>query len=353
MPTVYQLLQGSFTLRVVHAGKRLIVGTGEDQIVQAFPSEDAAAEHLHHMLSRRRREGYRVEATEVTDPADAAEADPLANVLKWDPERRRATLTLHRVEAAARMCEAALARMVRLEPTCVHLVCDPASPGAAFSSTLARAPLPSVQRLVLDTQFQTVTRQRLNNFGDLTDALAGLPNLTGAFMTGDLALRPTVHATLRHLYLLGDPLPERVLLALGKSRLPSLQALGLTLARDSGPSPDQAAAAALHALDAPQLATLDIGDVGDVTEFLAALTARPLPASWTRLSIGGPIDDEDALLDLLAARAPALRSLRVLGLPLTDELSEPAAARAHTLVPALMDREELPDRMLPATYEDW
>lgn len=352
MPTVYQLLQGSFALRVVHAGKRLIVGTGEDQIVQTFPNEDAAAEHLQHMLSRRRREGYRVEASEVTDPNEAGEADPLANVLKWDPERKRVTVTLHRVEAAARMCEAALARMVRLEPACLHLVCDPASPGVAFSSTLAKTPLPSVQRLILDTPFQTVTRQRLNNFGDLTDALAGLPNLTDAFLTGDLALRPTVHATLRRLYLLGDPLPERALAALGKSRFPSLQSLGLTLARDASPNP-AAAAAALLAVQAPQLATIDVGDVGDPTEFLAALTAGPLPPTWNRLSIGGAIDDEDALLELLAARAPALRSLHILGLPLTDELSEPAAARAQRLVPALVDREELADRMLPATYEEW
>ncbi len=353
MPTVYQLLQGSFSLRVVHAGKRLIVGTGEDQIVQTFPSEDAAAEHLQHMLSRRRREGYRVEASEVSDPTEAGEADPLANVLKWDAPRRRATVTLHRVEAAARMCEAALARMTQLAPTCLHFVSDPASPGAAFSSALARAALPSVERLVLDTPFQTVTRQRLNNFGDLTDALAGLPNLSAAFLTGDLVLRPTAHARLRDLYLLGDPLSERALQALAKSRLPALRSLGLLLARDSGASPDQAVAAALLGLDAPQLAAIDLADLTDPTDVLAALTARPLPPSWRRLTLSGPIDDEDALLDLLASRAPILKTLEVLGLPLSDELSEPATARAQRLVPALIDREELPDRLLPATYEEW
>lgn len=353
MPTLYRLTKGPFSLRVVHAGKRLIVGEGEDQIVQTFASDAAAAEHLQHMISRRRREGCRVETSEVGDPSELAEADPLTGVLKWDPERRRATISLHRVEAAARMCEAALARMVQLQPTTLHVVCDPASPGAAFASALARAPLPSVERLILDTPFQTVTRQRLNGFGDLADALAGLPALTAAFLTGDLVLRPTAHATLRNLFLLGDPLPSGLVASLGKSRLPSLQSLGLMLARDAAPGPEPAAAAALASLQAPKLATLDVDGLADLTGFLSALSARPLPPSWTRLSLDGHVDDEDALLALLEARAPVLRALQVLGLPLTDALSEPGAARAQQLVPGLVDREELPDRMLPATYEEW
>ncbi|MFY0535254.1 hypothetical protein [Nannocystis pusilla] len=55
----------------------------------------------------------------------------------------------------------------------------------------------------------------------------------------------------------------------------------------------------------------------------------------------------------LAAHAGVLGRLERLALPLVDDLSEDAAAWAVELLPRLVDRDELPDRLLPGVYEDW
>lgn len=353
MSTVYVFRREYHDLRVVHDGRRLVVGEGDDAVVQQFPSEHDALAHLEYMMSRRRRDGYRVEKLVLTDPAALGLADPLAGVLQWDAERKRATVTFADAAAAARQCEEAIDRLTRLHPQCVHLVCESTSPGAAFSEALTRTPLASVRCLAVDAPARTLTEQRRNGIGDVADVLAGLPELEHAYLNGQIELRPVVHHPLRSLYLLGDPLSARCLSALGRSRLVRLQVLGLALRGDTGPGDGPAAAAALHALFAPQLAAIDVAGIDDLAAFLDALAARPLPATWSRLSLDGAVPDEGALLSVLARRAPVLRTLSALGLPLADALSDGGAERAVRFVPVVVDREELPDRLSPATYEVW
>lgn len=353
MSTVYLFRREYHDLRVVHDGRRLIVGEGDDAVVQQFPSEHDALAHLEFMMSRRRRDGYVVEKQVVTDPAALGLADPLSGVLKWDAERKRATVTFSNPAAAARQCEEAIDRLTRLHPECVHIVCESASPGAALSAALARTPLASVRSLALDNPGRALGEQRGNVFGDLADILAGLPELEQAYIAGQVELRPLVGHAVRQLFLLGDPLPARCLAALGRSKISRLQILGLALRDESGGSDPAAAAAALHALSAPQLAAIDIGGVDDLAAFLDVLAARPLPPSWSRISLDGAVPDEAALLSVLARRAPVLRALSALGLPLTDALSDGGAERAARFVPCVVDREELPDRLSPATYDAW
>jgi hypothetical protein len=352
MSTVYVFRREYHDLRVVHDGRRLIVGEGDDQVVQQFPSEHDALAHLEFMVSRRRRDGYVVERQALTDPAALGLADPLAGVLQWDAERKRATVTFGNAAAAARHCADAIDRLTRLHPETVHVVCEKASPGAAFSEALTRTPLASVRSLAVDDPARSPAQQRGNSFGDLADILAGLPELEQAYVTGTIDLRPVVQHPLRQLYLLGDPLSPRCLAALGRSKLVRLQVLGLML-RDESKADAPAAAAALHSLSAPQLAAIDVGGIDDLAAFLDVLAARPLPASWSRLSLDGAVPDESALLAVLARRASVLRALSALGLPLTDALSDAGAERAVRFLPTVVDREELPDRLSPATYDAW
>jgi hypothetical protein len=90
-----------------------------------------------------------------------------------------------------------------------------------------------------------------------------------------------------------------------------------------------------------------------VTRFLAELTERPLPASWATLYVRGSLGDEDELLALLRARAPALGSVALLGLPLADELSEDGIAEAKALLPQLAAVSDLPDFWPSDACEAW
>src|SRR5690606_15346446 len=109
----------------------------------------------------------------------------------------------------------------------------------------------------------------------------------------------------------------------------------------------------LRALRAPRLTYLDISGSDDLVALLEALCAQGLPEQWSTVSLQGIVHDEDALLAALEAGAEALAGLDRLALPLSDYLSLEAAERASALLPCLIDREELPDLLLPAVYEDW
>lgn len=353
MPTAYTIQQPeSSSLRVVHVRRRVIIGAGEDPFIQEFDSERAAAAYLQFMLDRKRRDGCTITSEVVAEDAVPLDPDPLLDVLEWDARRRRATITLRTPDAAAAHCAAAIAHFTGAGndcPTCVHVVCDGACPGAALSEAFARAPRKSVKHLIFDAPTLTVTQQRDHRFGDLTDLFRGA---TAAFVTGDVSLRPLTETWLRHLCLRGDPLDATVLAALGASRMPALRTLGLVLAGEAAAAADDAAIA-LHGLRAPCLIALEVGGLDDVTGFLDALTARALPPSWSRLTLDGAVADEDALLRLLSDRARVFRGLHSLGLPLHGALSPDAAEQARKLALGVVDCDEQPDRTHPAAYENW
>ena len=358
MATAFIIKHRYDALRVILSGSKLITGVGEDAVVQSFASVRAAREHLDMVLSRRRREGYAIEEQELADADENVLAhadvqpDPLAGCVAWDPEQRRMRVTFKGAEVPPGRCAAVVERAAQLQPVCLQVLCDPASPGAALSAALAEAPLVSVHHLVFDTFFQTVARQRDNSPGDVAQLFAALPNLERAFLNGALELRETTHPRLRELYLLGDPLAPATLAALGGGHFPALETLGLCLCSDAGPADPLALATVLVRLDAPQLRSLDLHGVGDLHAFLDVLTREPLPPGWSSVRVDGRVGDEDALLALLLGRAPVLASLRSLGLPLGDELSTEAEAQAR-VVHGVVDHEELHDLLTPGAYDTW
>jgi hypothetical protein len=352
----YFVAIGGRPLRIVLAGASVLTGAGDDIVVQQFPDPRAAREHLELVLKRHRREGRAITERALSGAelagvlAPDGGPDPLAGMVAWDPEHLRLTVTF-RERADTRRCDEVVARAAELAAEWVQVICDHASPGAALASAVARRPLPAVCCLAFDTHFQTVTRQRANNPGELAELLSGLPGLERLFATGALRLRPTAHGRLSELFLLGDPLRPELLGALGACRFPELAVLGLQLAGDDEPPPAAAVAAALHALHAPALAQLEVAALDDLPGFLDALTARPLPPSWQTLRLHGSIADEDDLLAVLSRRAAILGSLELLGLPLAD-MSTGAAEQARRLVPEVEELDELPAYLTPSSYRD-
>jgi hypothetical protein len=349
MVPAYFVAMGGNDVRIVLAGASVITGEDEDAVVQQFDSPKAAREHLDLVLRRHRRQGYAITERAVAVALEpGGEVDDLVGVVQWEPDHSRMIVTF-RERDDVRRCADIVARAGELEAEWVQVICDPESPGRALAGAVARRPLPAVRSFAFDTHFQTVTRQRDNDPGDLHELLSGLPGLTRLFATGALRLRPLAHEKLAELYLLGDPLGRELLAALGRCRLPALEVLGLGLAGDAEAPDSRAAADALHALHAPALTRLEVAGVDDLHEFLDALTARPLPPSWETLRVSGVVADEDELLRLLADRAPRLASLAQLGLPL-DELSQGAAEQARRLVPELEELDELPEHLTPSSY---
>lgn len=351
MATEHILTRGHDRIRVVHHLCDLITGEGEHAIVQSFDDEAAARSHLDYVLMRRRRDGYTLTSREVDEAGlDGGTSDQL---FEWEPAHARLKCVFTDEAGVSARCEGLPAAASAREAVCLHFVCDPVSPGRALSSALERRPLPTVRRLIFDTPFQTVTRQRDNSPGRLDLVLTALPALERAFVTGAAELRRVGHSRLRALHLLGDPFPAASLAGLGDSDFPVLEQLVLCLARDDEPAPADQVAAVLHKLRAPGLRWLDVSGADDLVALVDALFARPLPARWSTVSLDGILRDEDDLLTVLADHADALRRLDHLALRLHDDLSEEAADRARELVPNLVDREQLPDLLQPAVYEDW
>ncbi len=303
------------------------------------------------VLSRRRRSGYVIESHELDE--EPALPDPLAGVVEWDATRRNMRVTFKGSELPPRHCEAIVQRAAEKQPLCLQMLCDHASPGAQLSSALAGVRLPSIKSFIFDTYSQTVTRQVRNSPGDLAVVLEAMPSLEAAFITGDVLLRPLAHASLRALFLLGDPLSARSLAGLGESNLPALTTLGLLLCSDAEPAPEKTVAAALLKVSAPRLARIEVQGVEDATALLSALAAKALPIAWQSLRIDGQIPDEDALLAVFNGRAKQLGSLKTLALPLADEVSQDAAEQGAAKLPCLRDCDDVPGMLQPSTYADW
>lgn len=351
MASLYHFWHSLDSLQVTLDGATLISGEGDDAVVQRFPSEADARRHLEHIVQHRRRSGYQLEIREVAPLPGQWELAEVAEVVVWEPTARRMTVTFRTAAEARQRTPGIAACAAAKRPICLRLECDPGSPGAVFAAALLAAPLPSVTRLVFDTHHQTLARQRSNAIGDLADLLAAMPALESAFLSGELLLRPCEHASLRALWLLGDPLLHSSVSALGRCRLPALERLGLTLRHEADEGPEAHAARALRSLDAPALRTVDIAGVGDIPDFLARLA--PLPPHWSQLRVTGSVGDEDALLAVLERHAAEFTRLERLALPLCDELSSDGDEQARRLVPSLVDVEELADPFLPTTYESW
>lgn len=337
-------------------GLFVISGEGSARRVQTLDSASDAKEHFERLVMLRKKKGFVLIRTEEFS-ADQLSAPDALELQEFDGKielaEGRWTLTFRGdvdEKISAELASALVARMVAAAPRCVRIVCDFASPRQAWAQALAGVQLPSLESFILDTHFQSQTRQSANSIGDLAAVLRAGPNLSNLFATGALALSAGTHPSLRALHLLGDPLSRGLLQGLGGSDLPALERLVLSLCSDSGRAEQDALLDALHTLRAPQLRELHLTGLTDVVSFLDRLASRALPPALNVLSVAGAPFELDDLQRVLALRADALRTLSTLGLE-TKNNEDLAAARTHG--PSLCDARPWRDTTLPSAYASW
>jgi predicted DNA-binding WGR domain protein len=277
-------------------GKRVIEGEGEHQEVHSFPSATAAKEHFERLVFLRGKRGFvTVETTQVPAERFEAELELVIENFEGTLESRegRCTITFQGDDTVPlSVCKGLVKRLVREAPRCVQLVCANASPAFDWSRALQGTTLPSVKAFIFDTYFETQTRQGQNSVGDLEAVLTACPHLERLFATGDLALSPTRHESLRELYLLGDPLSRDLLEGLGGCKFPRLERLAISLASDAGPIDGRPLLQALRTLRAP---------VREV--HLEGVARRGLPED---LEVGGSLVRTDDALEHRERFLPAV-----------------------------------------------
>lgn len=321
--------------------------------LQCFSSPEAAQEHLECVVRLRKREGYERRENEITDEEAVhlinEATDPIAALVHLRPERGLVDISFDHGPVSPAACLEVVARVMGAAPAGIDYVRRGDIPGGHLGAALAGQALPSVKSLVHTVQAADGGRwsEALN---DVAVLISAFPNLERVFAKGRFALSRPSHDRLRELYLCSEAFSPASLMALARAALPALATLGLSL--KGSPLLARTAATALTGGSLPRLRAVMVTGLTEVTPFLANLVRR-WPASWESLHLQGSVGDEDELLAVLGERAPALRSLSALGLPLSNHVSEGAIAKAKALVPSLVDTSELPDLLSLDRIEAW
>jgi len=346
-PSRYRLLRLTLT------GATLATSVDESSPdLQTFPSRDAAREHLDRILRLRKDEGYRIlDRSETGDDVEPV-IDPLAKIcrLKWG---QRAYLDFEQSPIEPEELVEVGVRLRAWAPALIEHIRNDDLPGGLLAQVLDGKPLPSVKSFIYGASI--IGRYYKRPLDELADLLALFPNLERVEASGPFLLRELRHATLQELHLDSHSQLPAVLAKLGAGSLPALTTLGIEIDPDVDEENDldQLAGAAILSLDAPLLRAVHVAKAEDVTDLLDVLTERPVPASWTMLYLTGSVGDEDQLLSLLRERAPALASVALLGLPVTDDLSEDGVAEVRRLLPRVIDVCELPELWPSSSTNAW
>src|ERR1043165_7403697 len=101
-----------------------------------------------------------------------------------------------------------------VEPWCAML-------GARGSSSL--------ERLIVDTHFQPLTRQASVYCGDVTQIFRRCPNLEFVYLIGAAEISELSHLNLEQLTLMSDPMSPATIRAIAGGRAPKLRSLSIGL----------------------------------------------------------------------------------------------------------------------------
>lgn len=331
-------------------------------VVESYASAAEAKRAFDRVVREKTKQGYALGSVEIVADAPPPDEPEYVHV---EPAPEAAPPSIERDERGRVVvsfqggiplgetgCRALVGELQQRAPSTLQLVCDYASPGEAWAKALGGSTLPSVKALAFDTHFQTQARQAENSLGDLAATLRAMPALERLFATGALELSPTKHAALRELSLLGEPLAPGVLEALGRSELPSLERLVLSLANDAGPVDGGAAVVALRSLHAPSLRRVHLGGLDDAARALDALAGSDRALAWTELTIEGSLD-EDVAIEVVERHRDRLARFTCVALSIGDYLSSEAEQRLRAACPPLRDVAELDSPTLPDAYLGW
>jgi hypothetical protein len=208
-----------------------------------------------------------------------------------------------------------------------------------------------LERLVVDTFFEPLTRQASVFCGDITNVFQRCPTLQFAYVIGAAEIAKLDHAELRDLTVMADPTSPATITAILNGRTPRLEKLALGFSYEHGTSveADAAFVAALAKHGVPALTELHLAYPHDSVAVFEALVKSPLFAQLEVLSIEGNFfDDEER--GLAALRAASLANLKELYLPVRDvmELTDDDLAREF---PAIRSSEDL-EVFSPSRYRE-
>jgi hypothetical protein len=327
---------------------------------RALASHAAAVAAMNAELVRLTSRGWEVDdvetATDQSRPEDPRPDDLDAVLTSLVREGSR--VTIEASESTVTRDQALAALRGELSKGCAELVIQDAQPCdapwyqtvAPWCSALASLGSHELERLVVDTYFETLTRQASVHCGDVTQVFRACPSLKFAYVIGCAEIHALAHDRLEDLTLMAEPLDVDTLRAVLRGPCPRLSRLALGFAYEG-----RAAAHADHALamgfagdGLPALRELHVAYPGDAVELLGALASSPRCAALRVLSIEGDFfDNERRGLAALKKHRAALSKLERLHLPIEDVTSKTYEELA-AIVPCLHDAAELkafsPDR---------
>ena len=337
------------------AGQDLITVVATQRVTQSFDSASDAKEHLARVTSLRLRDGYRVLEKGLATEDELKGPPPEDKTVEIRPSENgmwQLTFKSGTEDVAAQSCAHAISELERAAPRAVVVRCDLKSPGTLWSEGIAGRALPSVECFVLDTDFQTVTRQAENSLGDLSATFEAMPNLKRAFLSGDLQFTRRLRCEqLEEITLQGSPLNPGVVTMLHTAHLPKLERLTLGLASESTSlcTDAEAADAVVHS----GAKEVFVDGLRDLAAFLRQLGERGVPPALRSLMLGGGTNtEEDDLVTVLTQHAAAFANVN-LALRIEDLLTEDAESRMRAKIPKLTDLEDAHELLLPQAYSTW
>lgn len=178
-----------------------------------------------------------------------------------------------------------------------------------------------LERFIVDTYFQTLTRQASVHCGDITPILRASAELEMAYVIGRASLSVLANEKLTELTLMGEEIGPETVAAIVRGPCPRLGRLDLGFCYEQRAHAGSQAAfiGALASHGLPALHTLTLGYPEDGAAMLEAVASSPLMPQLKVLAISGDVfRDEEAGMSVLRKHRSALSALEALYLPLED-----------------------------------
>jgi hypothetical protein len=324
------------------------------EIERALASHAAAVTAMNEELVRLTKKGWAVEdietAAQPKEPEPEPEPDEL-DAVATNLGREGARVTIDAGESTVTRDQALGALLGELSRGCAELVIHDAQPYEApwyqtvepWCAALASLGSRELEKLVVDTYFQPLTRQASVHCGDITQVFRACPALRFAYVIGCAEVHALTHDALRDLTLMGEPLGLETLRAVLRGPCPRLErlALGLAYEQRAAANADRALAAAFADHGLPALRELHVAYPENPVTLLAALVGSPRFEALRVLSIEGDFfDNEKRGLAALKKHRAALSKLDRLYLPIEDVTSM-TDEDLTAIVPGLRGTEEL------------
>jgi predicted DNA-binding WGR domain protein len=323
-----------------------------------LPSHGAALEAMNQDLLKLLGLGW--ELLEVRTDAEENEAERAASdneVAQVDEEvsastsRDGDTVTVDAAERDVTEEQATAQLRTQLDKTCKALIISDCQPYqepwyqtvAPWCAALGKLGSNTLERLVIDTPHQPLTRQASVYCGDITGLFQRCPRLRVVHVIGYSTLTVLEHSKLEDLTLMGDPLEPSTLHAILHGAAPRLRRLALGLSYEAGAAPgaDEALLEGLLELRLPKLQELHLAYPENGAALLDALATSRLLEQVRVLSIEGAVfEDEELGIALLEKHRATLSKLSGLYLPTEDMMSRTDEELAK-LIPPLRGIDEL------------